>query len=140
MNPIVKNILAVVVGWLVGSAVNMGLITVGSNLFPIAGVASDDMAALAEAMPNLSAEHFIFPFLAHAVGTMVGAAVAAYIAANNKMKFALGIGVLFLLGGIAINMMLPGPTWFTALDLLVAYIPMAWLGGSFGINMAGKRA
>lgn len=24
--------------------------------------------------------------------------------------------------------MIPAPTWFIALDLVVAYIPMAWLG------------
>jgi hypothetical protein len=24
--------------------------------------------------------------------------------------------------------MIPAPTWFVALDLLVAYFPMAWLG------------
>ena len=31
--------------------------------------------------------------------------------------------------------MIPGPTWFAALDLLVAYIPMGWLGGT----LAGAR-
>jgi hypothetical protein len=45
------------------------------------------------------------------------------------MKFALGIGVLFLLGGIMVNTMLPAPTGFIASDLLLAYLPMAWLGG-----------
>ena len=39
--------------------------------------------------------------LAHALGTFAGAFLAALIAANHKMKFAPGIGVFFLMGGIA---------------------------------------
>jgi hypothetical protein len=35
---------------------------------------------------------------------------------------------MFLLGGIANVAMLPAPLWFSALDLLLAYLPMAWLG------------
>jgi hypothetical protein len=51
------------------------------------------------------------------------------------MKIALGIGVLFLIGGTAAVMMLPAPMWFSALDLIVAYIPMAWLGGKIGMTL-----
>ena len=120
MNPIIRNILAVIAGWLVGSIVNMGLIQTGHALMPIEGVDPNDMDALIAAMPTLSAEFFIFPFLAHALGTLVGAAVSGLIAANNKMRFAMGIGGLFLLGGIAVNIMLPGPMWFAVLDILVA--------------------
>jgi len=129
MNPILRNILAVIAGWLVGSMVNMGLIVIGSTLFPVAGVDPNDMEALAAAMPHLEIKHFIFPFLAHALGTLVGAMITALLAANHKMKFALGIGALFLIGGIGVNYMLPGPTWFAILDIAIAYLPMAWIGG-----------
>lgn len=128
MNPIIKNIIAVIAGWLGGSAVNMGLIQIGHKFFPIQGIDPTDMEALAEVMPTLGFEYFIFPFLAHALGTLVGAAIAFMIAANHKMKFALGIGGLFLLGGIMVNFMLPGPIWFTIVDIVFAYIPMAWIG------------
>jgi len=69
--------------------------------------------------------------LAHAIGTLVGAYIAARIAATHKFKFALGIGAAFLIGGIINVINLPAPTWFSALDLIVAYIPMAWLGGTW---------
>lgn len=129
MNPIIRNILAVIAGWLGGSIVNMGLIQTGHKLLPIPGIDPNDMDALAAIMPTLEFEYFIFPFLAHALGTLVGAAIAGFIAVTHKMKFSLGIGGLFLLGGIMVNYMLPGPTWFAALDILIAYIPMAWIGG-----------
>jgi len=78
MNPILKNILAVIVGWLIGSTVNMLLINVGNSIFPIEGVDSNDMEALAAIMPNLTSEYFIFPFLGHAFGSLVGALIVAF--------------------------------------------------------------
>lgn len=129
MNPILKNILAVIAGWFVGSLVNIGLINLGHKLFPIIGVDINDMTAMAEIMPTLDAQYFISPFLAHALGTLAGAFVAYKIAVTHKMKFALGIGVFFLFGGIMMNHVLPGPTWFLITDIALAYIPMAWIGG-----------
>jgi hypothetical protein len=134
MNPILRNILAVIAGWIVGSVINMALIQVGHMMYPLEGVNPNDMEALAEVMPTLDAQYFIFPFLAHALGTLFGAAVAGMIAVSHKMKIALVVGILFLLGGIMVNYLIPGPTWFTVLDLLVAYIPMAWIGGRIATN------
>lgn len=124
---IVRNVLAVILGWFIGSLVNLNLIDLGHFLFPI-DIDTNDMIELAKIMPILNAEHFIFPFLAHALGAFVGAMIAALIAGSRKKMFALVIGGLFLIGGIVINFMLPGPIWFSILDVLVAYIPMAWLG------------
>ena len=138
MNPIVKNILAVIAGWLAGSVINMGLIKTGHKIFPIEGIDPNNMDALVAVMPTLEFEYFIFPFFAHALGTLVGAALAGWIAATHKMKFSLGIGVLFLIGGIMVNYMLPGPTWFAALDIVIAYIPMAWIGGKIAEKISSK--
>jgi len=139
MSPIIRNVLAVVLGWLGGSAVNMGLIQTGHSIYPLVGVDPTDMTALAEVMPTLDPEYFIFPFLGHALGTFVGAIIAGLIAATHKMKFSLAVGVLFLLGGLVVNYMLPGPIWFTILDLLVAYLPMAWLGGQIALKLTEKN-
>ncbi len=138
MKIIFKNILAIIIGWIVGSIVNMGLIQTGHMLFPIEGVDANNMEALAAIMPTLSFEYFVFPFFAHALGTLIGAAIAGLIAANHKMKFALGIGVLFLIGGIMVNYLLPGPIWFTIIDIVIAYIPMAWLGGIIAERVSNK--
>lgn len=135
----IKNVLAVIFGWLGGSVVNMGLIKFGHKLFPIAGIDPNDMSALADVIPTLEFKYFIFPFLAHALGTLSGAMIAGLIAANHKMKFSLGIGGLFLLGGIIVNFMVPGPAWFTIADLVFAYLPMAWFGGKLATNISRKK-
>jgi len=136
MNSVIRNILAIILGFGGGSLINLGIVNIGHKVFPIEGVDVNDMDALIEVMPTLSNEYFIFPFFAHAIGTLVGATIAGLIAANHKMNFAMAIGVLFLLGGIAANYMFPGPTWFTVVDIVLAYIPMAWLGGKIALNFS----
>jgi hypothetical protein len=130
MNPIVRNILAVITGAILGSIVNMGIIMIsGSIIPPPEGADVTTTEGLKAAMHLFQPKHFIMPFLAHALGTFAGALIAGLIAASHKIKFALGIGVLFLLGGVASVFMLPSPVWFTILDLVVAYIPMAYIAG-----------
>jgi len=135
MNPIVRNILAVIAGLIIGSVVNMGLIMIsGSVIPPPEGGDVTTMEGLKETMHLFEPKHFIFPFLAHALGTLVGAFVAATIAANNKKKFAIAIGCFFLIGGIINVIMLASPTWFAILDIVGAYIPMAMIGGKLAIR------
>lgn len=130
MNPIIRNILAVLAGLFVGGFVNMGIILIsGSIIAPPEGVDMTTAEGLEAGMELLQPKHFIMPFLAHALGTFVGALLAALIAATHKIKFALVIGVFFLIGGVMMVFMVPSPTWFIAVDLLLAYIPMAYLGG-----------
>jgi hypothetical protein len=90
-------------------------------------------------MHLFEARHFIMPFLAHAVGTLSGALAAHLIAATHKAQLAYVIGAVFLCGGVAASFMIPAPAWFIALDLLLAYLPMAWLGIQMGMLAARPR-
>lgn len=129
MNPILRNILALLAGLIIGSLVNMGIITIsGSIIPPPEGADVTTMEGLQAAMHLFKPKNFIMPFLAHALGTLVGAFVAAKIAFSRKIQIAMIIGLLFLIGGITNSFLLPSPLWFTLLDVLVAYIPMAWIG------------
>lgn len=132
---IVRNILAVVIGLVVGSLVNGAIIKYGSPFFPLPeGVNPNDIESIKANLHLYSFKHFITPWLAHAVGTFVGAVLAGIIAASHKIKLALLVGAFFLVGGIMMVFMLPqSPIWFILADLLLAYIPMAWLGGKIGI-------
>jgi len=129
MKPIALNIIAILGGLILGSAVNMGLISIGSVLVPPpAGVDVSSMEGLANAMHLYEPKHFLFPFLAHSLGTLVGAVFAAKIAATHKLIMAFVIGIAFFAGGATMVFSLPSPLWFNALDLIFAYIPMAYLG------------
>jgi hypothetical protein len=133
MPKLLRNVLAVVVGLVVGSVVNMALITLSASLIPPpAGVVVSNAESLAAGIHLFEPRHFVMPFLAHALGTLVGAFFAYLIAASYKARFAYAIGVIFLCGGVAASFMIPAPAWFIALDLLVAYLPMAWLAVRIG--------
>ena len=130
MNPTLKNILAVIIGSVAGSFVNGGIIMIsGSVIPPPEGTDITTLEGLKASMHLMEPKHFLMPFLAHALGTLVGAAIAVLIAANNKMIIALIVGLMFMAGGIANVLMLPSPVWFTIVDLAGAYIPMAYIGG-----------
>ena len=129
MNPILKNILVFFVGCILGMCANMGLIITGNLLIPLAnGV--DPMDATMWEM-----KYFLFPFLAHAIGTLVGAFIVARYAASHQMILAICIGIFFLLGGISMVFIMPAPVWFIVADLSLAYIPM----GLFGWKLSGKK-
>ncbi|MGE8289659.1 MAG: hypothetical protein ACN6RG_17010 [Stenotrophomonas sp.] len=133
MRAFLRGLLAVVVGLVVGSAVNMGLILLGGRVVPApAGVDTTTSEGLAAAMPLLGPAHFVFPFLAHALGTFAGALLATWIAGRVSRVPAAVIGALFLAGGIASCFMLPAPRWFEVLDVVLAYLPFAWLGYRLG--------
>jgi hypothetical protein len=122
--------LAVVLGLVVGSVVNMALVGMGPLIVPLPqGADVSTTERLRESIKMFGPANFLFPFLAHALGTLTGAFVAAKLAASHSMRFAMAIGAVFLLGGAAAASMIGGPAWFNACDIVLAYIPMGYAGG-----------
>jgi hypothetical protein len=141
MRVILRNSLALIIGLAIGSAVNMGLIIIGPSIIPPpAGVDVTNMESLQSSMHLFEPRHFLIPFLAHALGTLVGAFVASLVAVSHRMKLAFGVGGMFLLGGISNLYYLPSPVWFAVLDILAAYLPMAWLGDSLRARIKGNSS
>ena len=129
MSTLLRNALALILGTALGSGVNMALIIIGPALIaPPPGVDMTTAEGLRAAMRVLEPKHFLTPFLAHAVGTFVGALAGSVLAVSHRSLIAYAIGAAFLCGGIAASFMIPAPTWFIVLDLTAAYLPMAWLG------------
>jgi len=122
MKTIIKNILVFLGGWFCGSVVNMGLIIVGNHLIPVA----DGMNPMNATMWEI--KYFLFPFLAHAIGTLSGAFIVAKYTVSYHLILAICIGIFFLLGGIFMVFIMPAPVWFIVADLSLAYIPMGWYG------------
>ncbi len=131
----VRNIIAVIVGIVAGVLANMGTLTLGQLLVPPPpGFDMNTAEGVAAAMPFMDARHFISIFAAHALGSFVGALVAALIAVSHKMNIALGIGAFTMLGGIVAAWIIPAPFWFVAVDLILAYIPTAWIAGKLATS------
>lgn len=124
-----RLLLAVVLGLVVGSVINMALIMASGHVIPPpSGVDMTTAEGIRAALPQLEPRHFVLPFLAHAIGTLVGAFSAARVASQYKLTGALIVGALFFVGGVLAAGMIPAPTWFIAVDSIGAYFPFAWLG------------
>lgn len=136
-----RNILAAVVGLLVGGSVNMALVRAGAWMMPPpAGVDVNDLESINAHIGEYSVPQLLAPFAAHAAGTLVGAWLAATLAAARRLVPASIVGAFFLLGGVMAIRMIPGtPTWFAVLDLAGAYVPMALAGWWLAVRGSGRR-
>jgi hypothetical protein len=54
--------------------------------------------------------------------------------AGRQLFLGMTIGAFFLAGGIGAAVMLGGPLWFIVTDLVLAYLPMGFLGA----KLAGR--
>ncbi|MBH49580.1 MAG: hypothetical protein CMG69_02365 [Candidatus Marinimicrobia bacterium] len=129
MKSVIRNVLAILIGVILGMVVNMGLIIMGSKFIPPPeGINPMDAESLKNNIHLFRLKHYLSPFLGHAGGTLAGAFTASKISANYHLAFSMAIGVFFLLGGIAATQMIPAPLWYNTVDLVFCYIPMGWLG------------
>lgn len=135
---ILRPVAAVLLGLFIGAMLNGSIIALSGYIIPPPpGSDLSTPEGLSAAMSLMGPQHFLFPFLAHALGTLIGALITARIANAHQMTLAMLIGIVFLAGGIYMVAILPAPMWFNVTDLLLAYIPMAWLGGKLGSKKKG---
>lgn len=128
------TLLAIFTGMLIGGIVNIALIVASPSIIPLPeGVNPADTESLKENIHRFTAKHYVMPFLAHALGTLVGAIVSVFIVKGLKentmqLKAALSIGILFLWGGIQTSIDIASPLAPTLVDAVLCYIPMALIG------------
>lgn len=128
MNPVVKNTLVLIAAIILGSIVNSMIVSLNGVLIPFPeGVDVSSMEGLAASMSLFEPVHFLLPFLAHAIGTFVGAFIVAKYAASHGNIFAWIIGTLYFAGGAYMVFSITSPMWFNIIDLVFAYFPMSFL-------------
>ena len=131
MKQFLLNLLFYLIALVLGAWVNGYLIQISSSVInPPKGFDLSTEEGLKGAMDAglMTPRYFIFPFLAHALGTWVSAFTITKLARTHQKERALSFGFLFLTGGTWMVFILPSPLWFNAIDLLFAYVPMAYLG------------
>ena len=127
---ILKRTIVIFISLFSGAMLNGAIINISSKVIaPPKGFDLNTAEGLQAAMPHMGPEHFLFPFLAHALGTLISALLITRFLKSQQFVFAMMAGILFMLGGISMVIMLPEtPIWFILVDLIGAYIPMAYLG------------
>lgn len=107
-----RNLAAVLAGLVVGSAVNMALITLNMFvLFPApAGFDMGDPVAMNAYVAGLPASAFLVVMAAHLGQALVGGWVAARLG-SRPVRLAMIVGVATLVGGAVNLMTIRGPDW-----------------------------
>jgi len=124
-----RNFLGTILGLIVGGNVNFAIVNISTDIIPgPAGADVKTMEGLQKCIHLFEPKHFLMPFLAHALGTLVAALLASLFAKSHRKRCALATGIVFFVGGAMAVSMLPAPLWFNITDLAFAYIPMALLG------------
>ena len=94
MKKVLKSIAIIIAGIIIGSIVNMGLIMLGGMIFTL-NENFEPMNAI-----NWDLKYFIFPFLAHSIGTFSGAFIVSKLSKKSTIIMPLIVGFYFLAGGI----------------------------------------
>ncbi len=123
-----RSVLGIVLGFVLGTAVIAGLETLGHVIYPPAKeVDFHNPEAVKAYMAVIPLGALLFVLLAFAAGAFVGGWVAAWVARRAPALHALIVGGFFLLAGIANLMMIPHPLWFAIVNLLI-FLPFAYAG------------
>ncbi len=119
--------LALIAGVVIGGMVNMAIVMIGPNVIaPPPGIDMSSAESMAANAKLLEPRHYLFPLIAHALGTYCGALVAYAIAQQFKAIMAMIIGFFFFIGGVTAARMIQAPLDFVLVDLIFAYFPMAY--------------
>ena len=134
-----RFILSLVFGLLVGAVVNGSIVNLGMLLFPFPEGVNFETKEGLSLFENLPIKYYIFPFLAHALGTLSGCIVALLFVRKWAKWSIYIIGYCFFVGGVMAGQRNNAPLWFDILDWSLAYLPMAWLASQSNLFKKGQR-
>ncbi len=125
---ILKGILVLFVGLFIGGELNMFIVENGHKLIENpSGTDFITLQGLKKSMHLMQPKHFVMPFLAHAIGTLLAAIIVVKLMPAQSKYLAYLVGLVFFVGGVMMIVMVPSPLWFTIVDLVFAYIPMSFI-------------
>jgi len=120
-----RNIIGVLFGLVLGMVANMIMVRLNSVLFPLpAGVNPEDMEAARAHYASLPPTAYLLPFLGHFSQVLVGGLVATKVGRASPAILVGIIGVLTILGSVGAIFMLKLPAW--AWIELPLYVPVIW--------------
>ena len=124
-HPLVKMILAVLIGVIAGGAIVFATEAIGHSLFPPPpDINLADPEDVKRLMASLPAGAFIMVLLGWFLGSFAGALVAFSIA--RKPGAAWAVAAIFILFTAMNFLMIPHPAWMIAAGLLIP-LASAWL-------------
>jgi hypothetical protein len=134
-----RNILSIVAGVLVGIIVLFCVELTGHLISPPPAINFNDIEAMKAYTANAPSIVFIMLIAAYMAGSFVGGLVAGTIAKQKKLDNALSVGGILLGLGTYNLFSLPHPMWVVVSGIIV-FIPFAWIGGKLAENRIKNKS
>ena len=129
----IKNILAVILGLIIGNIAIMSLHYLGLYFYPLPeGVDMSDMTAIAEYVKIAPLGSLLMVMLAHIGGTFIAGVSTTLLSKEIVVSYI--VGGFFTISGIWNLYLLPHPMWFNI--EIVLYLPAA----VFGFKLFAKKS
>jgi uncharacterized protein YacL len=127
-----RSILAVVAGLVLGVVLIFAVESLGHFVYPPpSDLDMTNPEALKNLMANAPVGALLFVILAYVIGSFGGGWLAARLAQKSHVMHSLIVGGLLMAAGIMNMLMIPHPTWFWIISL-VLYLPAAYAGALLG--------
>lgn len=133
MNPVIRSVLAVVVGVLAAFVLIALVEVIGMRVYPPPSTMdTSSLESIRAAMARVPLGALLFVLLAYTVGSVAGGWVAARFAPKAKLSHAMTVAALLFGAGLMNLFTIPHPPWFW-----VASSAIYWLGAWSGARAAG---
>jgi len=131
-----KNVLAVIIGILVGMIVISIVEAIGHMIYPLPEGFDPYNSEIVKAyMTDMPVGALLFVLLAWAAGSYSGGWIAVLIAVRSFRIIAVIVGLFLLAAGVYNMIMIPHPLWFSVLGIMGIFAG-TWLGMALGIRKA----
>ena len=138
MQHIFRNFIALLLAFLSAWLVTSAIIILGHSIVPTPeGMDTNSFESIKNNFHLFQTKHFIFPLIAHAMGTFISAYIVSHFAVSHKFKFALGVGVLFMFVSLWLSLRIGHFRWIGILEIAL-YIPMSLFAYSLWKRINGK--
>ena len=127
MNPVVRGILAVIVGMAVALALIVVVQMIGTRIYPPPPMDRTSIESIKAVMAQVPLVSLLFVLLSYTAGSVAGGWVAARFAPRDKMAHAMTLAGLLFCFGIINLISLPHPAWFWGASSAVYWLG-AWSG------------
>lgn len=137
----VRNILAVVVAFVVAGCFVVGVEALGHVVYPIPeGLDTTDFKQLADYVKVAPIGALLFVLLAQSCGSFAGGFITRVVGGSSYGRLALIYGVLALTMAAINVLLIPHPLWMTVLALALP-IPLSWVGSLTALGIGfGKKS
>ena len=139
MEKVIRYILAIVIGFFTLGVIVLIGDTIGHKMYPLPpDLDTENTEAMTVAMQRAPTGALVAVLIAWALGTFVGAWVAARLAPQYKIAMGLAIGVIGIALAVATMLQIAHPVWMWIIGV-AEFVPAAYLGAKLAVPGSFSR-